>query len=278
MTVVFHKMSGSGNDFVMIDGRTSAASDWTTAMIAAICDRRNGIGGDGLVFVAPGGPDQVRMTYFNSDGSPAPMCGNAALCSTRLAAKLEMADPDGMTLVTDAATFATRCVGPGVMAELNLPDVDVPVPVAVATAPGEEWIRLGTVGVPHVVVLVRDIGGVDVVSRGRALRFDAAFAPGGANVNFIGRVTAEDTQKPGWKIRTYERGVEDETLACGTGTVAAAVALASLGLAELPLAVQSASGKVLSVSAQIAGNRASGVWLCGEGRLVARGIWLGAAP
>jgi diaminopimelate epimerase len=275
VTVVFHKMSGSGNDFVMIDGRTSAASEWTTSMIAAICDRRNGIGGDGLVFVTPVGPDQVRMTYFNSDGSPAPMCGNAALCSTRLAARLEMASPDGMTLVTDAATFATRCVGPGAMAELNLPDVDVPVPVALVTAPGEEWIRLGTVGVPHVVVLVRDVDQVDVVARGRALRFDPAFAPGGANINFIGRVAPADAQAPAWKIRTYERGVEDETLACGTGTVAAAVALGSVGLAELPLAVESASGKVLSVSAQVTANRATAVWLCGEARLVARGIWLG---
>ncbi len=122
LTVVFHKMTGSGNDFVMIDGRTSNPADWSSDRIARICDRRNGIGADGLVFVTPEGPDTVRMTYFNSDGSPAPMCGNAALCSTRLAARLEMTSPDGMTLVTDAATFSTRCVGPGEMwLSLHLP-------------------------------------------------------------------------------------------------------------------------------------------------------------
>jgi diaminopimelate epimerase len=124
---------------------------------------------------------------------------------------------------------------------------------------------------------VRDVDQVDVAGRGRALRFDPAFAPGGANINFIGRSEAGSPDAPKWQIRTYERGVEDETLACGTGTVAAAVALASLGLAELPLPVLSASGKILTVSARIEGSLAVDVWLCGEGRLVARGIWMGGS-
>jgi diaminopimelate epimerase len=272
-------MTGSGNDFVMIDGRTSVPADWPRDRIASICDRRNGVGGDGLVFVTPAGPDAVRMTYFNSDGSPAPMCGNAALCSTRLAARLEMTDPAGMTLVTDAATFSTRCVGPGEMAELHLPDAGIPAPVDVPLEPGEEWIRLGTVGVPHGIVLVDDIASVDVARRGRMLRFHPAFGPGGANINFIGRTsgstgTSPDPLAPQWALRTYERGIEAETLSCGTGTVAAALALASLGLAELPLAVRSASGKVLSVTATISDAVGRDVWLCGEGRVVALGVWL----
>lgn len=273
-------MSGSGNDFVMIDGRSCEPGRWSREAIARICDRRNGVGGDGLVFIAPAGPDAVRMTYFNSDGSPAPMCGNAALCSTRLAGRLEMADPAGMTLVTDAATFSTRCVGPGDMAELHLPDAAVPVDTPVELEAGERWIRIGTVGVPHVVVLVDDIAAVDVAGRGRVLRFHPAFAPGGANVNFIGRTSpvtegAGDPLAPGWALRTYERGIEGETLSCGTGTVAAALALGALDLAELPLAVRSSSGKVLSVSARIDGEMGRDVWLCGEGRVVARGVWLG---
>jgi diaminopimelate epimerase len=272
-------MTGSGNDFVMIDGRTSRPADWTGDAIARICDRRNGVGGDGLVFVTPAGPDAVRMTYFNSDGSPAPMCGNAALCSTRLAARLEMADPAGMTLVTDAATFSARCVGPGDMAELHLPDVDVPVVIDVELEPGEHWVRLGTVGVPHVSVLVDDVATVDVDRRGRVLRFHPACGPGGANISFLSRTspstgTSTDPLVPAWAIRTYERGVEAETLACGTGTVAAGLALASLGLAELPLSLRSASGKVLSVSARIDGTVGHDVWLRGEGRVVARGVWL----
>lgn len=279
LTVVFHKMTGSGNDFVMIDGRTSRPTDWTRDAVARICDRRNGIGSDGLVFVTPVGPNAVQMTYFNSDGSPAPMCGNAALCSTRLAARLEMAEPAGMTLVTDAATFATRCVGPGEMAELNLPDADVPVAIDVELEAGEHWVRLGTVGVPHLLVLVDNVATVDVDRRGRALRFHPACAPGGANVNFMSRTsgssgTSTEPLAPVWAIRTYERGVEAETLACGTGTVAAALALASMGLAELPLSLLSASGKVLSVSARLDGLVGRDVWLCGEGRTVARGVWL----
>jgi diaminopimelate epimerase len=279
LTVVFHKMTGSGNDFLMVDGRTSNPADWSRERIARVCDRRNGVGGDGLVFVTPEGADTVRMTYFNSDGSPAPMCGNAALCSTRLAARLEMTGPAGMTLVTTAATFATRCVGPGEMAELHLPDAPIPVVVDAALEAGERWIRLGTVGVPHGIVLVDDIAAVDVARRGRVLRFHPAFGAGGANINFIGRASpsagaSADPLAPDWALRTYERGIEAETLSCGTGTVAAALALGSLGLAELPLAVRSASGKVLSVTATIGEGMGRGLWLCGEGRLVARGVWL----
>ena len=283
LTTVFHKMTGSGNDFVMVDGRTSTPGDWPRDAIARICDRRNGIGGDGLVFVTPLGPDSVRMTYFNSDGSPAPMCGNAALCSTRLAARLEMANPDGMTLVTDAATFSTRCTGPGHMAELHLPDCELPMVLDIPLEPGESWVRLGTVGVPHVVVLVDQIEGVDVIGRGRVLRFHPATGPGGANVNFIGRTsrstgTTSDPVQPDWALRTYERGIEGETLSCGTGTVAAALAFASLGLAQLPLAVRTSSGRVLSVSARIDGTMARDVWLAGEGRIVAQGVWLEGQP
>ena len=275
LTVVFHKMTGSGNDFVMVDGRMSNPADWPKDAIARICHRRNGVGGDGLVFVAPTGDGAVRMTYFNSDGSPAPMCGNAALCSTRLAARLEMADPTGMTLVTDAATFSTRCSGPGHMAELHLPDCSVPIVIDVATSPGERWIRLGTVGVPHIVVLVDDVAAVDVDARGRELRFHPAAGAGGANVNFIGPIQpTQDPVAPRWALRTYERGIEAETLSCGTGTVAAALSLGSLGLADLPLAVRSSSGRILSVTAQIEGSAANDVWLAGEGRLVAQGVWL----
>jgi diaminopimelate epimerase len=279
MTIVFHKMTGSGNDFVMLDGRTSAPEDWTTDRIAEICDRRNGVGGDGLVFVTPAGPDTIRMTYFNSDGSPAPMCGNAALCSTRLAARLEMADPAGMTLVTEAATFATRCVGPGQMAELHLPDAPVPRLVDTPLEGGERWIRLGVVGVPHAIVLVDDVANVDVMARGRALRFDPALGAGGANVNFLSRTSPSSrtggvADSPAWTVRTYERGIEAETLSCGTGTVAGALALADTGLDSLPLQFLSASGRTLSVSATVDHGRGSSIWLCGEGRIVARGVWL----
>jgi diaminopimelate epimerase len=278
-TVVFHKVTGSGNDFVMLDGRNTSVAEWPAKRIAEVCDRRQGIGGDGLVILDPLGEDTVRMTYFNSDGSEAAMCGNAALCSTRLAAALELADPAGMTLVTGAGSFPTRCVGQGDQAELNLPDTPVPVPVAIDLLPGERSILLGTVGVPHLVTLVEDLAGVDIEVRGRAMRFHAALGPAGANANFYARISSSTgtggAGGPTWALRTYERGVEGETLSCGTGTVAAALALASTGVDQLPLRFLSTGGQVLSVSARIDGTMAREIWLAGQGRIVARGIWMG---
>lgn len=280
MTVVYYKMTGSGNDFVMVDGRNSSPAEWSRERIARICDRRDGVGGDGLVFVAPAGPDAVRMTYFNSDGSHAPMCGNAALCSARLAARLELADPAGMTLVTDAASFPVRCVGPGHLAELNLPDVALPVALAVTLEPGERAVVLATVGVPHLVAFVESVTGVDLPRRGPELRHHTACGVGGANANFVSRTSGSSgtstaqVMAPEWTIRTWERGIEGETLACGTGSVAAALAIAAAGLDELPLRFRSASGRVLSVTAQIEGGMGRDIWLCGEGRVVARGVWL----
>ncbi|HET9065819.1 MAG TPA: diaminopimelate epimerase [Gemmatimonadales bacterium] len=283
-SAVFHKLSGSGNDFVMLDGRTTRLEDWPRERIAAICDRRHGVGGDGLVIIDPAGPDAVRMTYFNSDGSEAPMCGNAALCSTRLAVTLEMADPAGMTLVTGAGSFRTRCVGEGEFAELNLPDTDIPVLVDIPLEAGEHSISLATVGVPHVACLVEDVATVNLPIRGRVIRFHDKLPPGGANANFVSRIAREATsgstgtggpEAPEWTVRTYERGIEGETLACGTGTVASALALAVAGLAELPLRFLTASGRVLSVSATIERTRATNIWLAGEGRRVAMGVWLG---
>jgi diaminopimelate epimerase len=131
------------------------------------------------------------------------------------------------------------------------------------------------------VVLTEDVADVDIPNRGRELRFHAGAGTGGANANFVSR-TSRSTGTEGskvdevrWAVRTYERGVEAETLACGTGTVTAALAIAALGLDRLPLQFRTESGRSLAVNATIHGNRATHIWLCGEGRLVARGVWLG---
>jgi diaminopimelate epimerase len=265
----FFKVTGSGNDFVMLDGRTTTLEDWPSERIARICDRRHGVGADGFVILSPEPGSGVRMHFYNLDGGRAAMCGNAALCSTRLAARLGMADAAGMQLVTDAGTYATRCVGPGDMAEVNLADFALPEPVpGIEPALGELEILLATVGVPHLVIRVADIEAVDVAGRGRALRFHPALGAAGANANFVAAPMA-----PGepWLIRTYERGVEGETLACGTGTVAAATALSAGGHAALPIGFRSRGGAPLSVAAELSGGWARGVWLCGEGRLVFTG-------
>ncbi len=263
-------MTGSGNDFVMVDARHTTPEQWATGDIRAVCARGTGIGADGLVFVGPGTrPDSVRMIYFNSDGSRAAMCGNAALCSTRLAARLGLGRPQGMTLETDAGTYESRCVSADERAELHLAPVAPPAPVpGLILAPDEERAVLGTVGVPHLVVLVGDVSRVEVVARGRALRSNPCVGPAGANVNFVSRDGAGE-----WHMRTYERGVEAETLACGTGAVAAVCALAEWGLAEPPVTIWTWSERPLAIRARKGPQGAyDDVWLGGQARLVVRGV------
>jgi diaminopimelate epimerase len=266
-----YKMTGSGNDFVMLDGRSTNPEQWPATRVAALCDRRSGVGGDGLVVLLPDAPGAVRMVYWNSDGSRAAMCGNAALCSTQLAVYLELVPPGEFCLLTDAGVVRARSTPGGDEAEIQLPDFGLPLELPeLALDPEERWIGFATVGVPHLVVRVEDIEAVDVVRRGRALRFDPRLGPVGANVNFVA-----PPGQPGapWLIRTYERGVEGETLACGTGTVAAGVALAVAGEATLPLWFRSRGGPELLVRATLGPDRAGDVWLGGQGKLVFRGVW-----
>ena len=255
----------------MLDGRLTIPEDWTSADIAAACARGTGVGADGIVFVMPGSqPGSARMIYFNSDGTRAAMCGNAALCSARFATRLEIASGPGMRLETDAGSYEARS-GPGAdQAELNVGAVDAPRDVPGLTLePGEQRMALVTVGVPHLIVVVEDIDAVDLAKRGRALRFSPALGPGGANANFV-----SPSSTPGeWRMRTYERGVEGETLACGTGAVAAACALDAWKLAQLPLALLTRAGRRLEVRAKRIGSGAyEDTWLAGEARLVFRGV------
>ncbi len=264
-------MTGSGNDFVMVDARLSGPDEWSAADMRAACARATGVGADGLVFVSPGStPGSARMTYFNSDGSRAAMCGNAALCATRLAARLGLAPAAGMRLETDAGVLESRCLADDQPAELRLAPAEPPRAVpGLATVHGERRAVLGVVGVPHLVVLVDDVDTVDLARRGRALRSDRALGPPGANVNFI----SPGPRPSQWRMRTYERGVEAETLACGTGAVTAALAVEGWGLGRLPITIITRGGQRLEVS----GGRTDGgsydeIWLIGEARLVFRGV------
>lgn len=259
---VLYKMTGSGNDFVFVDGRTSPAV--SPEEIARLCARRTGMGADGFVVLEPGSAaGVVRFQFFNCDGSRASMCGNAALCATRLAARLRMAPAAGMRLETDAGTLATRCLpGAGERAEIEVPAHGRIVLPEIALAAGEQSAHLVEVGVPHVVVVVDDVRLVEVCERGSELRRHSAVQPAGANVNFVSGHEAE------WSMRTFERGVEDETLACGTGAVAAAVVLSHDGTVALPWSVQTVAGSLLTVS----GSLRDGARLAGEGRLVFKAI------
>lgn len=264
----FWKMTGSGNDFVFVDGRDGTAREFhTPATIQRICARGTGVGADGLVILSEPtvrGAD-LALTYYNADGSLAALCGNATLCTASLGARLGLVDPAGFGLQTGAGVLRAR-IRDG-LPEFDLPGIPEPVAAlpAVSMAGSERRLGFATAGIPHVVIRVPDVVLVDVENRGRTVRHDAALAEG-ANVNFVSAVA------PGrWKIRTYERGVEDETLACGTGCVATALMLKAWDEAAGDVDLETASGRVVSVRAARA---ADGSWtasLRGEGRLVFEG-------
>jgi len=266
----FYKMTGSGNDFVVLDGRSTTAGIWTAPQIRAICDRRNGVGADGLVILSPVDAGAVRMTYWNSDGSRGAMCGNAALCCTRLARVIDLISTETFCLLTDSGPVRVRTHADPDQAEINLPDVSAPTQQGLPSSrSGEAWSSFLQVGVPHLVVRVDDVGAVDVAGRGQALRSDPLLGEEGANVNFVG----PSGESGLWLIRTYERGVEGETLACGTGTVAAAAALVWHGEATFPVALRSRGGLRLHVRGRLKADLVSGIWLSGQGRVVYRGLW-----
>jgi diaminopimelate epimerase len=272
---IVYKMTGSGNDFVLLDGRSTTQAEWPAARVVELCDRRTGVGADGLVILTPDRPGAVRMTYWNSDGSRAAMCGNAALCSTRLSVFLELTPPGDLCLLTDAGVVQARCPPDGDQAEIRLPDFELaresgPGVSGLEPAAAERWMAFATVGVPHLVIRVDDIEAVDLLGRGRSLRDDPRLGSAGANVNFVAPPAV-----PGepWLIRTYERGVEGETLACGTGTVAAGVALAAHAEVDLPVRFRSRGGQELLVRATLNRQQASDVWLGGQGKLVFRAVW-----
>ena len=266
--IVIFKMSGSGNDFVFVDGRGTPAGLWSAEQIRRVCARRTGVGADGLVVLEPGShPGAVRFHFFNRDGSRGAMCGNGALCATRLAAWLELAPPTGMVLETDAGEVRSRCLGgDGELAQIGLPDAAVPVAPDIELEAGERSVHYTKVGVDHLVVLLDDLQRPGLMERGRALRSHPALGPAGANVNFAARGPG------GWAMRTFERGVEAETMACGTGAVATAAVLCGSGQGTLPIAIQTASGVTLEVSGRVRGTSILEPRLTGEGRLVFRAV------
>ena len=246
------------------------AADVTPSVVVALCDRRHGVGADGLMLLEPRGGDPVHFIFrfWNSDGSPGPMCGNGALCATRLAATIGLAPPDGeIRIGTDAGVHRGWLIGAN-QSEIELPDCDLPAPrTAVATVAGELDPMVGVPSVPHLVLEVTDLDAVDLKGRGPLLRHDPALGPLGANVNWVSRGPDGN-----WRMRTYERGVEGETLACGTGAVASALSLGARGAAASPVCIWTRSGLPLQVSWVSKEGKGTSIRLRGEGRLVFRGI------
>lgn len=253
----FVKMSGAGNDFVVIDNRTLNHS-LTRDQIARLCDRHFGIGADGLLAVEPA--DQAaadfRMRYYNADGGEAEMCGNGARCFARYVHPLRRAEAERVRFLTPAGLITGEYVNDDVRINLTAP-TETKVNQRADFGWGEIEYHFMNTGVPHTVVYVPDAEKAEVVAQGRAIRRSAVF-PRGTNVNFVQVVGAGNLI-----VRTYERGVEDETLACGTGVVASALLTHRVHGLALPLCVKVRGGDVLTVDARVEGDLFKDVTLAG---------------
>ena len=260
----FYKMSGSGNDFVVVDTRTEPAGELANPdTIQAVCARGTGVGADGIVFLKTSDRADFGMVYLNSDGSKAALCGNASLCIASLAARLGIAGSGtDFEFETDAGVIRARVHQNGPEIDLQPPSGLEPT-IAIELDPGEERIGFVTVGVPHLVVLVGDVEAVDVSRRGAELRRHSSVGVAGANVNFVARGPAGGP----WALRTFERGVEGETLACGTGAVAPALLVGAWACSGQGTALRTRSGRELRVRISGSGDSITPS-LGGEGRLV----------
>ena len=261
----FYKMTGSGNDFVVFDSTAGAAASLeNTDTIRALAARGTGVGADGVVFLERLESGDVGMRYYNSDGSEAALCGNASLCSTRLAVELGMAQAGGFVLETAAGALKARIRDNQPEVDLEAVDEVRPDASDLGMKAGERRLAFARVGVPHVIVDIADIEAADVTGRGRELRHHPALSDG-ANVNFVAR-----RSDGSFAYRTFERGVEAETLACGTGAVATAIALADWGESSRETTLWTRSSLPLTVTLR----REGSLWypsLRGEGRLVFEG-------
>lgn len=240
--VKFWKMNGAGNDFVVLDNRDEALH-LSKARIAALCHRQRGIGADGLLAVEPAqnGAD-YRMRYYNADGGEAEMCGNGARCFARFVNFLEGGTLEKTSFETIAGVIEGRFSGDRVRIQLSTP-FDLKLHQSLDLDGVPHTVHSVNTGVPHAVIFVDDLAAVDLQRFGAATRHHSHFAPAGTNVNFV-KVLA-----PGHiAIRTYERGVENETLACGTGMVASAIVHHELSDAPSPVLVDVAGGDTLEIS------------------------------
>jgi diaminopimelate epimerase len=252
----FTKMNGAGNDFVLIDNRAGDLH-FAADQIVKICDRHRGIGADGvLVLERPMNGADFRMRYYNADGGEAEMCGNGARCFARFVHPLRRNDAERVRFLTPAGLIVGEYVGNEVRVNLTAP-TDAKFNQCADFGWGEIEYHFMNTGVPHLIVYVPDAERADVVARGRAIRYNKIF-PRGTNVNFVQIVGPTNLI-----VRTYERGVEDETLACGTGVVASALVTNRVHGLALPLCLKVRGGDVLTVDARVDGETFGDVRLTG---------------
>ena len=267
-TIPFLKMSGSGNDFIIIDNREAVVPEaQLMRLVIGACRRKMSVGADGMILIEPSDSLDFKWRFFNADGSLPDMCGNGARCAARFAFIHEIADRQ-MTFETLAGAIEATVGDDGVKIRMTEPkDLTTGTILDIAGTP--TVVDSINTGVPHVVMVVDDIEAVEVVKTGRLIRNHPTFFPDGSNANFVA-VGKDGTIL----IRTYERGVEDETLACGTGNVAAALILAHERGLTSPVTLTTRSGGQLTVHFKTQGGRFQDVFLEGDARVIYRGdLW-----
>ncbi|MBI5905238.1 MAG: diaminopimelate epimerase [Deltaproteobacteria bacterium] len=238
--IPFSKINGSGNDFLLIDNRDGLLEGIDRPAFASkVCDRSRSIGADGLILVEPSESADFRWDFYNADGSRAEMCGNGGRCAARFAFARKIAGR-AMAFETLAGTVRASVSGRRVKLQMTRP-AGLRLDRTLTLAGKRYTYSFLDTGVPHAVLFVADLERVDVAGVGRGIRRHKAFAPRGTNVNFV---TVRDGVV--W-ARTYERGVEGETLACGTGAVASGILASIRGLAAPPVAVRTSGGETLTI-------------------------------
>lgn len=263
--IPFFKMSGSGNDFIIIDNRKSVvnAPD-ITDFITKVCRRKVSVGSDGFILVEDDAAVDFKWRFYNSDGSVPEMCGNGARCAARFAYLNGIAGAE-MSFRTDAGIVSARIKDEQVKINLPAPS-DLSIDYTIQLENRSLTVSSVNTGVPHVVIPVDDIDGADVFKLGREIRYHERYAPAGTNVNFMHSLSGDRIA-----IRTYERGVEDETLACGTGSIAGAIVAACKLGKKSPVDVLTQSGGHLLIYFRKEADTFDDIYLEGDARVIYRG-------
>lgn len=258
----FYKMSGSGNDFIIIDNRKRIVDEaGLMNFVASVCRRKMSVGADGLILIEDADAVDFKWRFFNSDGSVAEMCGNGARCAARFAYIKGIAGTE-MSFETEAGIIHAKVAKDQV--KIKMPDpADLKTDYALELENSTLSVSSVNTGVPHVVVEADNIDDIEVVKLGREIRFHDVFDPAGTNVNFV-CLQNDDIVA----IRTYERGVEDETLACGTGAIACAIVISYKKKIKSPVKVMTRSGGYLYIYYKVKQGRFYDIFLEGDARII----------
>ncbi|MDG1912766.1 MAG: diaminopimelate epimerase [Flavobacteriaceae bacterium] len=258
MKIQFDKYQGAGNDFIIVDNRSGIYDLITTSQFHSMCNRFKGVGADGVILIESHPVLDFEMRYFNSDGNLSTMCGNGGRCAVAFAQRHNMISKKTQFLAVDGPHEAELISETEV--RLQMQDVDTLTP--------RDGAIITDTGSPHIVLPLDDIKSINVKEEGAVIRYSKAFKTKGINVNFIQKENANT-----YSIRTYERGVENETLACGTGAVAGAIAMHSLGISEGGTRLlMKALGGDLTIDFEIAEQGYKNIYLQGSATFVYSGI------